>query len=355
KGFYFGGDEHPGLRTIVDNLGEIDARELNATPITDVATLRFGKYGPYLEVIDPEKPDADPRRINVPEELAPDELTPAKVQELIDAPVAGNRVLGENPDNGKIVVVKDGRFGPYLEETDPEPEQPEADPATGEVVETPKKKTTKKAAAPKPRRASLFKSMSPETIELETALKLLNLPRTVGIDPTSEEPITAQNGRYGPYLKRGTDSRSLEAEQQIFDITLDEALEVYAKPKYGARRAASALKEFEKEDPASGKAVRIRDGRFGPYVTDGETNATIPRGTNVDDVDFEAAVQLLADKRAKGPAKKRTTTRKAPAKKPAAKKTTATKKAPAKKPAAKKTGNPSSTTKKATPKSTDEA
>ncbi|HJA04752.1 MAG TPA: type I DNA topoisomerase [Candidatus Microbacterium stercoravium] len=328
KGFYFGGDEHPGLRTIVDNLGEIDARELNATPITDVATLRFGKYGPYLEVIDPEKPDADPRRINVPEELAPDELTPAKVQELIDAPVAGNRVLGENPDNGKIVVVKDGRFGPYLEETDPEPEQPEADSATGEVVETPKKKTTKKAAAPKPRRASLFKSMSPETIDLETALKLLNLPRTVGIDPTSEEPITAQNGRYGPYLKRGTDSRSLEAEQQIFDITLDEALEVYAKPKYGARRAASALKEFEKEDPASGKAVRIRDGRFGPYVTDGETNATIPRGTNVDDVDFEAAVQLLADKRAKGPAKKRTTARKTAAKSTTAKKTTAKKAAP---------------------------
>ena len=328
KGFYFGGDEHPGLRTIVDNLGEIDARELNATPITDVATLRFGKYGPYLEVIDPEKPDADPRRINVPEELAPDELTPAKVQELIDAPVAGNRVLGENPDNGKIVVVKDGRFGPYLEETDPEPEQPEADSATGEVVETPKKKTTKKAAAPKPRRASLFKSISPETIDLETALKLLNLPRTVGIDPTSEEPITAQNGRYGPYLKRGTDSRSLEAEQQIFDITLDEALEVYAKPKYGARRAASALKEFEKEDPASGKAVRIRDGRFGPYVTDGETNATIPRGTNVDDVDFEAAVQLLADKRAKGPAKKRTTARKTAAKSTTAKKTTAKKAAP---------------------------
>jgi len=355
KGFYFGGDEHPGLRTIVDNLGEIDARELNATPITDVATLRFGKYGPYLEVIDPEKPDADPRRINVPDELAPDELTPAKVQELIDAPVAGNRVLGENPDNGKTVVVKDGRFGPYLEETDPEPEQPDADPATGEVVEAPKKKSTKKAAAPKPRRASLFKSMSPETIDLETALKLLGLPRTVGIDPTSEEPITAQNGRYGPYLKKGTDSRSLEAEQQIFDITLEEALEVYAKPKYGARRAASALKEFEKEDPASGKAVRIRDGRFGPYVTDGETNATIPRGTNVDDVDFEAAVQLLADKRAKGPAKKRTTTRKAPAKKPAAKKTTATKKAPAKKPAAKKTGSPSSTTKKAAPKPTDDA
>ncbi|MGO3765697.1 topoisomerase C-terminal repeat-containing protein, partial [Microbacterium gubbeenense] len=133
---------------------------------------------------------------------------------------------------------------------------------------------------------------------------------------------------YGPYLKKGADSRSLEAEQQIFDITLEEALEVYTKPKYGARRAASALKEFEKEDPASGKAVRIRDGRFGPYVTDGETNATIPRGTNVDDVDFAAAVQLLADKRAKGPAKKRTTARKTAAKSTTAKKTTAKKAAP---------------------------
>ncbi|WP_110590286.1 type I DNA topoisomerase [Microbacterium suaedae] len=330
KSFYYGGDEHPGLRTIVDNLGEIDARELNATRLTDTATLRFGRYGPYLEVIDPEKPDADPRRINVPEDLAPDELTAEKVQELIDAPVAGNRVLGENPDNGKIVVVKDGRFGPYLEESEPvDPD--EADPATGEVTgEAAKKKPAKKKAAPKPRRASLFKSMSPETIDLETALRLLNLPRTVGDDPESGEPITAQNGRYGPYLKKGTDSRSLEAEQQIFDITLEEALEVYKKPKYGARRAASALKEFEKEDPASGKAVRIRDGRFGPYVTDGETNATIPRGENAEDVDFERAVQLLADKRAKGPAKK------GGAKKAPAKKTTA-KKAPAKKTTAKKT------------------
>jgi DNA topoisomerase-1 len=324
--FYFGGEGYPGLRTIVDNLGEIDARELNATPLTETATLRFGKFGPYIEVVDPEKPEAEPRRINVPEELAPDELTAEKVQELIDAPVAGNRVLGENPDNGKLVVVKDGRFGPYLEETDPE-DDPEADPATGEVVEKPAKKT-KKAAAEKPRRASLFKSMSPETIDLATGLQLLDLPRTVGVDPESQEPITAQNGRYGPYLKKGADSRSLETEQQIFDITLEQALEIYSKPKYGARRAASALKDFEKEDPTSGKNVRIRDGRFGAYVTDGETNATIPRGTSVEDVDFAAAVQLLADKRAKGPAKKRTTAKKAPAKKAPAKRTTAKKASP---------------------------
>src|SRR5699024_4312955 len=166
-----------------------------------------------------------------------------------------------------------------------------------------------------------------------------SLPRTVGEDPDSGDPITAQNGRYGPYLKKGTDSRSLETEQQIFDITLEEALELYKKPKYGARRAATALKEFEKEDPASGKAVRIRDGRFGPYVTDGETNATIPRGTAVDDVDFERAVQLLADKRAKGPAKKRGAAKKAPAKKASAKKTSASRSEAAKKAAATRAAN----------------
>jgi len=308
KAFYFGGDGHPGLRNIVDALGEIDAREINATKITDVATLRFGRYGPYLEVVDPDAPDEKPRIINVPEDLAPDELTPAKVQELIDAPVAGNRVLGENPANGKIVVVKDGRFGPYLEEEDPV-DPAAADAATGEVADEKPKKRTAKKDEPKPRRASLFKSMSPELIDLQTALQLLDLPRVVGTDPETGEEITAQNGRYGPYLKKGTDSRSLQTEDQIFDITLEEALEIYKQPKYGARRAASALKEFD-ADPVSGKPIKVRDGRFGPYVTDGETNATIPRGESVDDVTFERAVELLAEKRAKGPAKKRSTARK---------------------------------------------
>ncbi|HET6300130.1 topoisomerase C-terminal repeat-containing protein, partial [Microbacterium sp.] len=157
-----------------------------------------------------------------------------------------------------------------------------------------------------------------DTIDLETALRLLDLPRVVGTDPETGEVITAQNGRYGPYLKKGTDSRTLQSEQHIFDITLDEALAIYAQPKYGARGASSALKEFE-ADPTSGKPIKLKDGRFGPYVTDGETNATIPRGESVDDVTFERAVQLLAEKRAKGPAPKRTrrttTTRKAAAKK----------------------------------------
>lgn len=337
KSFYFGSDNHVGLRQVVDNLGEIDARALNSTRITDTATLRFGKYGPYLEVADPANPEAKPRIVNVPEDLAPDELTAEKAQELIDAPVAGDRVLGENPENGKIIVVKDGRFGPYVQENDPVSEDAAVDETTGEVVEAPKpKRGAKKEAAPKPRTASLFRSMSVDEIDLDTALKLLSLPRIVGVDPESGDEITAQNGRFGPYLKKGTDSRSLESESQIFDVTLEQALEIYAQPKYGAgRRASSALAEFE-ADPVSGKPIRIRDGRFGAYVTDGETNVTIPRGQTVDDITFEVAVQMLADKRAKGPAPKRGAARKAPAKKPAAKKTAA-KKAPAKKPAAKKT------------------
>jgi DNA topoisomerase-1 len=328
KSFYYGSEKQVGLRQVVDNLGEIDARALNSTPITDDATLRFGKYGPYLEVVDPANPDAKPRIVNVPEDLAPDELTAAKARELIDAPVAGDRVLGENPENGKVIVVKDGRFGPYVQENDPVSDDDAVDEATGEVVDKPKKKS-KKEAAPKPRTASLFRSMSVDTIDLDTALQLLSLPRVVGTDPATGEEITAQNGRFGPYLKKGTDSRSLESESQIFDVTLEQALELYAQPKYGARKASSALKEFE-ADPVSGKPIRIRDGRFGAYVTDGETNVTIPRGQTPDDVTFEIAVQMLADKRAKGPAPKRGAAKKAPAKKAPAKKSAA-KKAPAKK------------------------
>jgi DNA topoisomerase-1 len=245
----------------------------------------------------------------VPDDLAPDELTPEKARELIDAPVGGDRVLGQNPENGRDIVVKDGRFGPYLEEVLPASETP--------VEEAPKKRGAKKDVAPKPRRASLFKSMSPETIDLDTALKLFSLPRVVGADPETGVDITAQNGPYGPYIKKGTDSRSIGSEELIFDITLEQALEIYALPKY-ANRAATSLKEFE-ADPVSGKPIRIKDGRFGAYVTDGTTNVTIPRGQTADDITFEIAVQMLADKRAKGPAPKRTTrrttTRKTPAKK----------------------------------------
>ncbi len=336
KSFYYGGDDHRGLRTVVDNLGEIDAREINSMRLSDTVTIRIGKYGPYLEVTDASAPaqadgsPAVPRRINIPEDLAPDELTLAKAQELIDAPVLTDRVIGVNPENGKEILAKDGRFGPYVTEVEPEPEVAEekVDLTTGEVTDAPKKKAPakKKAAAVKPRTASLFKSMSLDSIDLDTALKLLDLPRVVGVDPESGEEITAQNGRFGPYLKKGTDSRSLENEDQIFEIELPAALEIFAQPKYGNRRASSALKEFE-ADPVSGKPIKVKDGRFGPYVTDGVTNATIPKAESVEDVDFDRAVQLLADKRAKGPAAPR---KKAAAKKPAAKKPAA------KKPAAKK-------------------
>ena len=328
--FYFGSDKHRGLRQVVDNLGEIDAREINSVQIAPDITLRIGKYGPYLEAVEPDAaPDATPRRVNLPTDLAPDELTEAKARELIDAPVQVDRVLGENPDNGKQVVVKDGRFGPYVTEVEAEPESAEAsvDPATGEVVEAPKpKRGAKKAVAPKPRTASLFKSMQIEEIDLDTALKLLDLPRVVGLDPESGEEITAQNGRYGPYLKKAADTRTLPSEDAIFEIDLPGALELFAQPKYGARRASSALKEFD-NDPVSGKPIKVKDGRFGPYVTDGTTNATIPRAESVEDITFERAVELLQIKRDKGPAapraKRTTTAKKAPARKPAAKKSTA--------------------------------
>ena len=257
----------------------------------------------------------------------------------------GDRVVGINPETGKEVLAKDGRFGPYVTERTPEPE-PTVDPKTGEVVEAPPaaeapaaeaapatatsetatakkapakkapaKKTTKKAAAPKERTASLFKSMDPQTVDLETALKLLDLPRVVGQDPETGNDITAQNGRYGPYLKKGTDTRTLPGEDAIFDIDLPGALELFAQPKYGGNRTASAaLKEFD-ADPVSGKPIKMKDGRFGPYVTDGETNATIPKGEDVEAVDHARAVQLIADKRAKGPVKKKTPARRTAAKK----------------------------------------
>ncbi len=324
-GFYFGSARHRGLRTVIDNLGEIDAREINSIRLTDDITLRIGKYGPYLEA--PGENAETPRRVNIPQELAPDELTAEKARELIDAPVVGDRVIGVHPQTGKEIVAKDGRFGPYVTELEPEiPEEPPIeviDKKTGEI----KIKKPKKVVAVKPRTASIFKSMDLATIDLDTAVALLGLPRVVGVDPELELEITAQNGRYGPYLKRGTDTRSLAAEDQIFDIDLVGALELYAQPKYGGRAASSALKEFELPDPVSEKAIKIKDGRFGAYVTDGTTNATIPRGETVEEIDFDRAVQLLADKRAKGPAKPRA---KAAAKKPAAKK------APTKKPAAKR-------------------
>ena len=313
--FYHGHGDHPGLRGVVDNLGEIDARAINTIRIDDSISLRNGKYGPYLEVFDDkcevgEDGALKPRSVNIPEGLAPDELTTARAHELADAEPAEDRVVGLHPVTGKRIIAKNGRFGPYVTEL----------PDEGE--ELPK--------GEKPRTASLFKSMDPATIDLDTAVSLIGLPRVVGVDAETGAEIAAQNGRYGPYLKKGTDTRSLTSEDEIFSVDLVAAQELFAQPKYGARRASSALKEFD-ADPVSGKPIKVKDGRFGPYVTDGETNATIPRGDSVEDINFERAVELLAIKRAKGPVK-----RKAPAKKAAAKKAPA-KKAPAKKAPVKKT------------------
>ncbi|MEU2176353.1 type I DNA topoisomerase [Nocardia sp. NPDC019219] len=358
--FYFGGDHgvegsvarSGGLKKMVgERLDDIDAREINSIKLfnddagRDVV-VRVGKYGPYLErmVADPDDPEGNSvsQRANLPDDLPPDELTPEVAEKLFATPQEG-RSLGVDPETGHEIVAKEGRFGPYVTEILPEPQ--------AEDGQGPAKKTAKKAAAPKPRTGSLFKSMDLATITLDDALKLLSLPRVVGADPDSGEEITAQNGRYGPYLKKGTDSRSLNTEDQIFTVTLEEALKIYAEPKRRGRQASSAapLRELG-NDSASGKPMVIKDGRFGPYVTDGETNATLRKGDEIESITPERAMELLADRRARGPVKKtakKAAAKKAPAKKTAAKKTaakkatttkTVAKKTAAQKTAAKKTG-----------------
>ena len=321
-----------GLKGLVDNLGEIDARAVNSIEIGEGITLRVGRYGPYLE-------DAEGKRANVPADLAPDELTVDKARELFTRAADDGRELGVDPVSGHVIIAKDGRYGPYVTEVLPEPEETaeaEATKTAKTAKSTKAKKTTKaaKAARPKPRTASLLRSMDLSTVTLEQALDLLSLPRVVGQDPESGEDITAQNGRYGPYLKKGTDSRSLETEEQIFTVTLEQALEIFAQPKRrrGQAAARGPLRELG-QDPATEKPVVIKDGRFGPYITDGQTNVTVPRSEDPATISAERAFELLADKRAKGPAKKRTT-RKTTAKKTTTKKAT-TKKTATKKSAAK--------------------
>jgi len=307
--FYFGdgtgNEEGEGLRDLVANLGEIDAREVNSIPIGDNITLRVGRYGPYLEDPAVLAADGTPRRASVPEEMAPDELTPAKARELLESEPEGDLVLGEDPSTGTTIVAKNGRYGPYVTELLPEPELDEGLSAAA------RKKAL--AAAPKPRTASLFKSMSLDSITLDDALRLLSLPRVVGTDPESGTEITAQNGRYGPYLKKGTDSRTLASEEALFTTTLDEALAIYAQPKRGrGATAAPPLRELG-DDPTSGKPIVVKDGRFGAYVTDGTTNRTLPRDVTPESITPEQAIELLAEKRAQGPAKKKAPARKAPA------------------------------------------
>jgi DNA topoisomerase-1 len=322
--FYRGDAElgFEGLQPLLDKLGDIDARAVCTMPIdgTEVV-LRVGKYGDYLE-----RP-SDGKRANLRGDLPPDELTADFAAEAIER---GNfeMQLGAHPDTGLPIVAREGRYGPYVMELLPEP----AEPPTAEGGET--KRRTAKKAGPKPRTASLLRSMALESVTLDDAVRLLSLPRVVGVDPDSGEEITAQNGRYGPYLKRVSDSRSLADEEQLFTVTLEQALEIFRQPKRG-RGAASAPGRPLGEDPATGKPVVVKSGRYGPYVTDGETNATLRAGDDAESVTLERAAELLAEKRAKGPAKKRPA-KKSAAKKSAAKKTAA-KKTAAKKTAAKKT------------------
>ncbi|MER7045554.1 type I DNA topoisomerase [Streptomyces jumonjinensis] len=346
KRFYFGagddrgaasgagngdGDHLGGLKALVTDLGAIDAREISSFPVGNGIVLRVGRYGPYVER--GEKDTEGHQRADVPDDLAPDELTVEHAEELLAKP-SGDFALGTDPVSGHEIVAKDGRYGPYVTEI-----LPEGTPKTGKN-------------AVKPRTASLFKSMSLDTVTLEDALRLMSLPRVVGADADGVE-ITAQNGRYGPYLKKGTDSRSLESEDQLFSVTLEQALAIYAQPKQRGRAAAKPpLKELG-TDPVSERPVVVKDGRFGPYVTDGETNATLRTDDSVEDITPERGYELLAEKRAKGPVKKKTA-KKAPAKKTTTAKTAAKKTTTAKKTAtaAKKTAAKKTVAKKAVAKKT---
>jgi DNA topoisomerase-1 len=284
--FYFGSDRVVGLRQLVSELGDIDAKELATFPVGGPESgivLRVGRYGPYLE--GPGQGDEGEAgaavRANVPDDLPPDELTLAKAKELLANPAGEEKELGVHPDTGLRVVAKNGRYGPYVTEQLPNDAPKNARPRTG----------------------SLFASMSLDTVSLDDAVKLLSLPRVVGTDAEGVE-ITAQNGRYGPYLKKGTDSRSLTSEEQLLSITLDEALAIYAQPKQRGRAAATPpLKELG-PDPVSGAPVVVKSGRFGDYVTDGEYNATLRKDDTVEAITLERAAELLAERRAKGPAKK---------------------------------------------------
>ncbi|MFT4125763.1 MAG: type I DNA topoisomerase [Gordonia sp. (in: high G+C Gram-positive bacteria)] len=426
--FYFGDDadgaehdseiansdiaKHGGLKRLVGvNLEEIDAREVNSIRLFDdeaghTVFVRVGRFGPYLER-NIAAPDAEPQlqRANLPADITPDELTLQLAEKLFATPQEG-RSLGVDPASGHEIVVKEGRFGPYVTEILPDDDDdggtggapatvpagpvprdggavvgpgddvvplddlPSGGAATTVARKAPAKaaaKKTAKKAGPKPRTGSLFKSMDIATVTLDDALKLLSLPRVVGVDPASGDEITAQNGRYGPYLKQGTDSRSLANEEQLFTVTLDEALRIYAEPKRRGRAAAAPPLRELGNDQVSGNPMVIKDGRFGPYVTDGETNASLRKGDDVATITPERAMELLAIRRetaprkaAKKTAKKaavkktttatkttatKTTAKTTTATKTAARKTTATKKSAATKTAAKKTATKTAATK----------
>jgi DNA topoisomerase-1 len=238
---------------------------------------------------------------SLPPDLPLDELTIDRAVELLNAP-KGDEPIGTDPDTGLPVYAKSGRFGPYVQ--------------LGDAETLPDKQ--------KPKMASLFKTMSLSELTLDEALRLLSLPRVVGADPADGQEISALNGRYGPYIKKGSDTRSLATEEQLFTVTLDEALALLAEPKRGRGRAgggatAPPLRELG-DDPVTGRPMVIKDGRYGPYITDGEYNATVPRSETVEGITPERAADLLAEKRAAGPPKKRAAKKKAAGAKKAAKK-----------------------------------
>ncbi|HEY2742712.1 MAG TPA: type I DNA topoisomerase [Gaiellaceae bacterium] len=269
--FYFG-DGTGGLHELVSDLGAIDAREINSLEIGDGIVLRVGRYGPYLE--------RDGQRASVPEELAPDELTVEKAEELLSQP-SGDRELGTHPETELPIVARTGRYGPYVTEVLPEDSKE------------------------KPRTASLFKTMSLDTIGLDDAVRLLEIPRVVGVAEDGEE-VVARNGRYGPYIQKGKESRSLESEEQLFTIDLPGALALLAQPRQRRGQRAAATKPLRElgADPVGGNEIVLKEGRFGPYVTDGETNASLRKGDDPETVTLDRAVELLAERRAKGPAKR---------------------------------------------------
>jgi DNA topoisomerase-1 len=266
RSFYFGNDGDEGLKSLVSDLDDIDAREINSVDLGNVLVVRVGRYGPYIE--------QDGRRVSIPDDLPPDELTPAVAEELLSRASEG-RTLGRDPESGHEVGVRDGRYGPYVTEVLPEGE-------TG-----------------KPRTASLFKSMSVETVTLDEALRLLALPRVIGADPADGGEIVARNGRYGPYLQKGDDTRSLDSEEEIFSIGIEAAAEAFTRPKTRRSQGPSAapLRTLG-ADPVSQREITVKSGRFGPYVTDGETNASLRKGDDVDEISLERAAELLAERRA---------------------------------------------------------
>jgi DNA topoisomerase I len=307
--FYFGADGEEGLKEMVSDLSDIDARDVSSFPLagTDIV-VRVGRYGPYLE--------RDGQRVNVPEGTAPDELTPDFAAELLSRPT-GDKVLGTDPETGKTIVAKAGRFGPYVTEVLDEDAPSSA----------------------KPRTSSLLKSMDLDSVTLDDAIRLLTLPRTLG--EIDGEPVTVQNGRYGPYVKKGPESRSLESEERMFTVTLDEAKALLAQPKPRGRAARAAAAPPLRElgpDSATGQQIVLREGRFGPYVTDGETNASLRKGDTVESITPQRAIELLAERRAAAPAPKRRAGTRSAGSAPAKAKTAGARKAGAKSAGAKSAG-----------------